>query len=301
MRQGDMIEGKIVKGIGGFYYVKAAGNIYECKARGNFRQKNTMLLVGDNVLISRFGNDDNRIEEVLERKNYLLHPAVANIDVLFIVSSTVCPSINSYLIDRMIAVAEKKEIESVVVFTKTDLSDSYKEYIPVYKKAGYKTVVCDNKKGTGAKEVAEVIKGKTCVLAGNTGVGKSALLNAIDPTCKAKTGETSKKLGRGRHTTRECSLFEIAGGYVADTPGFSSLESYETVSKEELPYCFREFEPYLGKCKFTSCTHVSEKGCAVCGAVEEGKISKMRHNNYVQMYNEVKDVEKWQEKKKDVH
>ncbi|MCD7722573.1 MAG: ribosome small subunit-dependent GTPase A [Clostridiales bacterium] len=292
-----MLKGKIIKGIGGFYYVEAAGNIYECKARGNFRQQKTTPLAGDNVLFSTFGENNNRIEKIETRKNYLLRPSVANVDLMFIVSSTVCPSVNTYLIDRMIAIAEHKGIESVVVFTKADLDSSYAEYCEIYEKAGYKTIICDNTRGTGANEAAALIKGKTCVLAGNTGVGKSSLLNAIDPSVNAQTGQTSKKLGRGRHTTRQSSLFAVAGGYVADTPGFSSLENGEIIFKEDLPGCFREFRPLLGGCRFASCTHICEKGCAVCEAVKNGDISELRHKSYVQMYNEVKDTQQWKIKK----
>lgn len=292
-----MLSGKIIKGIGGFYYVEAAGTVYECRARGNFRQQNTTPLAGDNVLISTFGEKDNRIEKIEPRKNFLLRPSVANVDLLFIVSSTVCPSVNPYLIDRMIATAEHKGIESVVVFTKTDLDNSYAEYREIYEKAGYQTIVCNNLTGEGAAEAAALISGKTCVLAGNTGVGKSSLLNAIDPALGVETGETSKKLGRGRHTTRQCSLFPLAGGYIVDTPGFSSFENGERIYKDELAACFREFRPLLGQCRFVSCAHVGEKGCAVCEAVKNGEISESRHKSYVEMYNEVKDIAEWERNK----
>ncbi len=295
-----MLKGKIIKGIGGFYYVKAAGKIYECKARGNFKKNNTMLFAGDNVIISTSGATDNRIEDVEERKNYLRRPSVANIDLLFIVSSTVSPSINPYLIDKMTAIAEYKQIDSVIVFTKSDLADRYIEYVEIYKKAGFRTIVCNNLSGEGSDEVANLIESKTCVLAGNTGVGKSSLLNSICPEFNVETGDTSKKLGRGKHTTRQNCLYEFAGGYIVDTPGFSSLEDFETIYKEDLPYCFREFLPYIGTCQFATCSHTSEKGCSICDAVKRNEIPVSRHKSYVQMYNEVKDIEKWRQKKKSV-
>lgn len=294
-----MIEGLIVKGIGGFYYVEAADGVYECKARGIFRKEKITPLVGDRVQISLNENAENTIDVIDKRKNFLVRPPLANIDRMFIVSSLVSPSVNTGVLDRMIALAEYKNIEPVIVFTKVDLYDNYSEYADIYAKAGFKVIVCDNTKGEGANEVRELISGKMCAFSGNTGVGKSSLLNAVDSRLGLTTGRTSKKLGRGKHTTRHCELFKINGGYVADTPGFSSLdiERCEKILKDDLPYCFREFRPYLEDCKFsTNCSHINDKGCAVKNAVEEGLISKSRHSSYVQMYNEVKDIKEWEQK-----
>jgi ribosome biogenesis GTPase len=226
----------------------------------------------------------------------LIRPPLANLDTLFIVSSIVDPKINPPIIDKLIAIAEFKHIEPVIVLTKTDLNSDYQQYIDIYESAGFKVVVCDNTTGSGADEIRAMLKGKICAFTGNTGVGKSTLLNNIFPNLDLATGETSKKLGRGRHTTRHCELFKTDGGYIADTPGFSSLdfERCEKILKDDLPYCFREFEPYLDNCKFTTCTHVNDKGCAVCQAVNDGKISKSRHDSYVTMYNDVKDIKQWQ-------
>lgn len=242
-----MIEGLIVKGIGGFYYVEAADGVYECKARGIFRKEKITPLVGDRVQISLNENAENTIDVIDKRKNFLVRPPLANIDRMFIVSSLVSPSVNTGVLDRMIALAEYKNIEPVIVFTKVDLYDNYSEYADIYAKAGFKVIVCDNTKGEGANEVRELISGKMCAFSGNTGVGKSSLLNAVDSRLGLTTGRTSKKLGRGKHTTRHCELFKINGGYVADTPGFSSLdiERCEKILKDDLPYCFREFRPYL--------------------------------------------------------
>lgn len=290
--------GKIIKGIGGFYYVDADDVIYECRARGSFRNQKVTPLVGDNVeiTVNEQYNAENTIDKILERNNELVRPPLANLDILFIVSSIVDPKINPLVIDKLIAIAEYKHIEPVVVITKIDKCSQFDEYIQIYKKAGFKVITCDNCAGTGADEIKELLKGKISAFTGNTGVGKSTLLNNIFPNLQLATGETSKKLGRGRHTTRHCELFKADGGYIADTPGFSSLdfERCEKILKDDLPYCFREFEPYLGLCKFNSCSHVNDKGCAVCEAVNNGIIPKSRHESYISMYNEVKDIKEWQ-------
>lgn len=292
--------GKIIKGIGGFYYVDADDTIYECKARGNFRKRGITPMVGDNVeiTVNQEGNGENTVDNILNRKNELVRPPLANLDTLFIISSIVDPKVNPLIIDKLVAIAEFKHIESVIVFTKIDKSDDYNEYKNIYEKSGFKVIVCDNTVGSGAGEIEAMLPGKISAFTGNTGVGKSTLLNNIFPHLNLETGETSKKLGRGRHTTRHCELFKVNGGYIADTPGFSSLdfERCEKILKEDLPYCFREFEPYLGQCKFNSCTHVNDKGCAVCEAVENGLIQPSRHNSYISMYNDVKDIKQWQMK-----
>ncbi|MBQ7203639.1 MAG: ribosome small subunit-dependent GTPase A [Eubacterium sp.] len=293
--------GKIIKGIGGFYYVEADDVIYECKARGNFRKQGISPLVGDNVEISVNEAElaENRIEKIYERKNVLVRPPLANLDRLFIVASLVDPTINTLILDKLIAIAEYKNIEPIIVITKTDLDDSYKKYEDIYISAGYKVVECDNESGKGADEIKELLKGKISAFSGNTGVGKSSLLNNIFPDLELATGETSKKLGRGKHTTRHCELFKVEGGYIADTPGFSSLdiERCEKIYKDDLPYCFKEFEPYLDKCRFqTNCSHINDKGCAVAQAVKDGEISPLRHQSYITMYNEVKDIKEWQKR-----
>jgi ribosome biogenesis GTPase len=293
-----MAKGKIVKGIGGFYYVDADDVIYECKARGNFRNDNLTPLVGDNVEFSINENAENRIEKIFERKNSLVRPPLANIDILFIICSLVDPKINTLITDRLIAVAEYKNIEPVIVLTKTDLEPDYSEYVSIYENAGFKVITVNNEDFNGGEVFKDLISGKVCAFTGNTGVGKSTLLNNLFPSLELETGETSKKLGRGKHTTRHSELFKYDGGYVADTPGFSSLDiqRYDKIMKEDLPYCFREFREYLGNCRFNSCTHVNDKGCAVCEALDEGKISKSRHSSYVAMFNEVKDIKEWQKK-----
>lgn len=290
------LNGIIIKITGGFYYVEADTCIYECKARGIFRKRGNSPLVGDYVVID-VPDDDSycSIEEIKERKNSLIRPALANLDTLVIVSSVVEPNVNTYIIDKMICAAVDKGIEPVIVFSKTDLK-SCDEYLEIYNKSGIRAIEYSSVTNKGLEEIKEVLSGKVSAFSGNTGVGKSTLLNALFPELELKTGEISDKLGRGRHTTRTVELFKCYGGYVADTPGFSTvdLDRYEIIKKDELQHCFPEFEQYIGDCKFTSCAHVCEKGCAVIQAVENGEISKSRHDNYVRMYNEVKDIKDWQ-------
>lgn len=290
--------GKIIKGIGGFYYVESADVVYECKARGSFRNQKITPLVGDNVEFSVNENAENTIDAICPRKNELVRPPLANLDTLFVVSSIVDPKINTLIIDELTAIAEYKHIEPVIVITKTDLDDLYIKYKEIYEKSGFTVITCNNVTGEGCDIVKSMLKGKISAFTGNTGVGKSSLLNALFPHLQLPTGETSKKLGRGRHTTRHCELFKVEGGYIADTPGFSSLdfERCEKILKDDLPYCFRDFRDYLGECKFNSCSHVNDKGCAVVQAVNDGIISDSRHNSYISMYNDVKDIKKWESK-----
>ena len=287
------LKGIITKGIGGFYYVEVANAIYECKARGIFRKNKISPLVGDVVEISINENAENTIDTILERKNSLIRPPVSNIDNLLIVVSTTDPKPNFYVIDKLIAIAEHKNIEPYIIISKTDLS-SYAEIVDNYKDAGINLIVLDNE--DSYNKIKEIMKDKISAFTGNSGVGKTTLLNKLDNTLNLSTGAISDKLGRGRHTTRQAQLFRVCGGYVIDTPGFSSLdfEKVEIIKKDELPYCFREFKEYLGTCKFTSCSHVNDKGCSICKAVKDGKISQSRHNSYIQMYNQAKEIKEWE-------
>lgn len=290
----EQIKGTIVKGIGGFYYVEAANVVYECKARGVFRKEKMTPLVGDKVIISINDNAENTIDEIAVRKNFLIRPPVANIDNLIIVASTVEPKPSTLVIDKLIAVAEHKNIEPYIVISKADLA-SAQELVEIYIFSGIKTIVISNETGEGIEEVKKIFKDKISAFTGNSGVGKTSLLNNLDSSLSLKTSEISQKLGRGRHTTRQAELFKVCDGYIMDTPGFSSFEIDKSnlILKDELPYCFREFREYLDNCKFTSCTHTCDKGCAVLNAVDEGKISKSRHSSYVQLYNEIKDIKEW--------
>ena len=292
------MQGKIVKQLSNFYYVECDGIIYECKPRGSFRKQGITPLVGDNVTFTvNDGDHENTLDVILERKNALVRPPLANLDKLFIIASVVDPKLNTLIIDKLIAIAEYKNIEPVVVITKTDLDDGWQEYAAIYRNAGFEVATCDNLTGSGADRIKELMKDSISAFTGNTGVGKSTLLNTLFPELKLQTGETSKKLGRGRHTTRHTELFKTEYGYIADTPGFSSLdiERCEKIMKDDLPYCFREFVPYLENCKFmTNCSHITDKGCAVLQALEDGKIARSRHESYVAMYNEVKDIKEWE-------
>ena len=292
------LNGIIIKSIGGFYYVEAADAVYECKARGSFRKKGIKPVVGDKVLISEQQSGYCAIDEVLERRNSIVRPPLANIDTLIIVVSTCSPQPNTLIIDKMTAAAVVKGIEPVVVLSKSDLS-SPEELLAIYRLAGIKAIEFSAVDGRGGEEILSLLPGKVTALTGNSGVGKSSLLNTLFPDLNLDTGDISKKLGRGRHTTRSVELYKVHGGYVADTPGFSTLdiERYELIEKEKLPEAFSEFEEFTGLCRFTSCSHTCEKGCAVIEAVEAGKISASRFESYKAMYNEVKDLKKWQQPK----
>jgi len=291
----NMESGIIIKGIGGFYYVEAADTIYECKLRGIFRKNKLTPFVGDHVNISLDEDGTCTVEEILPRKNFLIRPPISNIDQLIIVVSVCDPVPSTLIIDKIIAAAEDKEIEPIVVISKTDLQGS--EWLrEIYEKTGIPFYTISSATGEGISAVQALLNGKITAFTGNSGVGKSSLLNCIDERFHLQTGETSQKLGRGRHTTRQIELLKMGNGtYVADTPGFSSIsiERYDVIKKENLQYCFREFIPYLTRCKFASCSHTCEKGCAVIEAVENGLISKSRHASYITMYNELKDLKEW--------
>ncbi len=290
------IDGIIIKGIGGFYYVEAAdGIIYECKARGVFRKEKITPLAGDKVEISVDENNKNSIDKIYERRNMFKRPPIANVDKLVIVSSVCDPRPNLLIIDRLTAVAVYKNVEPIIVFTKNDLQ-SADEYIEIYKNAGFKTFAVSNETGEGIGEIKAVIENGVCVFTGNSGVGKSSLINRMYPDFALETGEISKKLGRGRHTTRHVELLKINNGYIADTPGFSSLdfETNDLIKKDELAFCFPDFSDYIDSCKFSTCAHVNDKGCRLIEAVNNGDVMRSRHESYVTMYNEVKDIKDWQ-------
>lgn len=290
-------KGLIMKSTAGFYYVRCDdGKIIECRARGIFRKQKISPLVGDRVVIEHEG-EKGTVAEIGERKNYLIRPPVANLDKLVIVSSVTEPAPSLLIIDKLTAIAVDKNIEPVVVFSKSDLADA-EEYVNIYSKAGIQSFAISSKTGDGVDKLKDVFNGNVCALTGNTGVGKSSLLNCIAPELTLATSHISNKLGRGRHTTRTVELYELFGGYIADTPGFSSLdfENSEIILKENLPFCFPEFDKYIGQCKFVSCAHIGEKGCAVCLAADSGEIGKTRLDSYKMMYDEVKDYKEWNKK-----
>lgn len=300
----ETINAVILKANSGFYYVRpdnaddtAGEGILECHARGIFRKKHITPLVGDRVLVSREGKTST-VEEILERKNSLIRPPVANIDFLIIVASTTQPVPNLLIIDRLTAMAKEKNIEPYVVFSKGDISD-VGELCDIYNKAGITSFEASGVTCDGIDRLKEIIRGRVGAFTGNSGVGKSTILNALDPTLLQVTGEISKKLGRGRHTTRIVELFPVCGGYIADTPGFASLDigRFEPILKDDLQYAFPEFEPYINSCRFTGCSHTKEEGCAVLEAVNDGKIPKSRHQSYCEMYEEARQIKEWELKK----
>lgn len=292
------MDGIIIKALGGVYTVEASDGVYECKARGIFRKKNISPVCGDSVEFSLESDGSGIIESIGERKSLLIRPPLANLDMLVFVSSTCEPRPNLLLLDKFIAIAVYKKIEPIVVFTKIDKT-SCSELADIYEKAGIKTFQADNTTGEGSAEVKAVLEGKLSAFTGNTGVGKSSLLNNMFPQLGLATNEISRKLGRGKHTTRHVELYKLdKGGYIADTPGFSSFDTnrYDIIFKDKLADCFAEFADYTDKCRFPDCSHTKEKGCAVIEAVKNGEIARSRHDSYVEMYEQAKQIKEWEYK-----
>lgn len=288
------MNGYILKGIGGFYYVRTPDGVVECKPRGLFRKQKITPVAGDEVTLE-MENGAAVIAAIAPRKNVFVRPPVANLDVLFLVASTTQPTPSTLVLDKLSAIAVDKGVQPVIVCTKGDLSET--AFLQqAYAHSTLPVICVDYATGAGLEELKTWISGRLCAFCGNSGVGKSTLLNALVPELAQQTGEISQKLGRGRHTTREVTIFEAFGGRIADTPGFASLEAGRAgfIPKENLEQVFPEFGPYLGKCQFTGCSHRSEKGCAVRAAVEAGELSPSRYASYCAMYDEVKDVKDWQ-------
>lgn len=289
------LNGILMKSIGGFYYVRCDSKEYECKARGSFRKSGNSPVVGDKVVISVPEEGFASIEEIKPRINKLKRPALANIDTLVIVCSTVDPEPNFTVIDKMTAAAVNNNMIPAIVVSKNDLK-SGERIAEIYRNSEFPVFLCSPDDTEDVNRLKAFLKGKVSAFTGNSGVGKSTLINRIFPELELQTGQISRKLGRGKHTTRVVELFEIDGCFVADTPGFSTvdLQRYEMIDKTQLQYCFPEFEKYLGECQFTSCSHTCEKGCRILQAVADGEIEPSRHKSYVAMYNEVKDIKEWE-------
>ena len=287
----------IQKSLGGFYYVKTDEGVVECKPKGIFRKQRITPVAGDTVTLER-ERDATVIAAIGPRKNLFVRPPIANLDVLFLVASTVQPAPSTLVLDKLSAIAVDKGAEPVLIITKGDLA-SDERLAAAYAHAGLPCIRVDYATGAGLEAIRARIAGRLCAFCGNSGVGKSTLLNALSPELGRQTGAISQKLGRGRHTTREVEIFETLGGRVADTPGFASLDLERAcyIPKEDLEYAFPEFAPYLGKCRFTGCSHRSEAGCAVRQALAEGRISPSRYESYCAIYDEVKDVKDWERKK----
>ena len=286
-----MIEGIILKGIGGFYYVDTAEGLIECKARGRFRKTVGKPIVGDRVTLEIQPEDGTGyLQTIAPRKNSLIRPAVANLDLVVAVASAAPPVTDPFLIDKVTAIAVHKNMDALVVINKTDANPGDELY-ETYRKSGIEVLRVSAHTGEGIDALRERIRGRVSAFAGNSGVGKSSVLNRLDSSFGAEVGAISDKIGRGKHTTRHVELFRLPNGaLVADTPGFASFDT----DVPELQYAFPEFEPYIGQCKFTGCAHVKEKGCAVLAAVENGEIAKTRHESYVKLYESVKDLKEWE-------
>ena len=277
----------------------AAGETLTCRARGKFRKEGLSPLVGDRVAVRELGNGEGYVEEILPRRNAFQRPAVANIDQLVIVASGAIPVTDPFLIDRMSAVAALKDCGVVLLLNKHDL-DPAEELYRIYTAAGFPTLRVSAETGEGMAELEDLLSGKLSAFTGNSGVGKSSILNRLDPRFALKVGEVSQALGRGRHTTRHVELFRLPNGAeIMDTPGFSSFEAEELnwELKQHLPETFLEFRPYLGQCRFVGCSHTKEKGCAVLEAVRHGEIQKSRHQSYLRLYEELKPLKEWEQKK----
>ena len=288
------MQGKIVKGIAGFYYVHVVeSGLYECKAKGVFRKEKIKPLVGDLVEIDILDEEEKKgnIVDVLERKNELIRPAVANVDQALVVFAVTKPKPHFNLLDRFLIMMESKGIPVILCFNKKDIATEpeIEKIKEIYESCGYQMIFTSAVENENIEEVKQLLRGKTTVIAGPSGVGKSSLINIFQPNVQMETGTISEKIERGKHTTRHSELIWIENGtYIMDTPGFSSLYTNE-FEKEELKYYFTEFAPFEGQCRFQGCDHVHEPGCAVKVAIEEGKIHTVRYENYLEMYKELKD------------
>lgn len=292
------MQGKIIKGIAGFYYVYVSeAGVYECKAKGVFRNKKIKPLVGDNVLIDIISDSEHtgNITDILQRKNELIRPAVANIDQAMIVFASLSPEPNFNLLSRFLVMMEYNRIDTVICFNKTDQVDNciLDKMIKDFSGCGSRIITSSVTENKGIDEIREVLQNKTTALAGPSGVGKSSILNSVFPEAETRTGEISEKINRGKHTTRHTEIFNITGDtFVLDTPGFTSLD-YDVVEDKDLRFYFNEFTEYEGKCRFNGCVHVNEPDCAVKAAVIEGRISELRYKIYTDMYNELKNKRKY--------
>lgn len=292
------MQGKIIKGIAGFYYIYAENDeVYECKAKGIFRKDNRKPLVGDNVEIEVLDEQEKEgsVTAILPRKNSLIRPAVANVDQAFVIFAMENPKPNFMLLDRFLIMMEKENVPAVICFNKKDLATEEElEFLyETYKSCGYQVILSSTFNGEGLEEIREILKGKTTVVAGPSGVGKSSITNALQENVQMETGEISKKLKRGKHTTRHSQVIPVGKDtYLMDTPGFSSLYLTD-MEEQDLKDYFPEFRKYDEECRFQGCRHIHEPGCRVKEALEDGKISSIRYEDYLSLYEELKEKRRY--------
>ncbi|MBC8571712.1 ribosome small subunit-dependent GTPase A [Jingyaoa shaoxingensis] len=291
------MRGKIIKGIAGFYYVQTTEGLYECKAKGIFRKEKIKPLVGDDVEISVTDKDKKtgNVDQILPRKNTLIRPAVSNIDQVLVIFAAASPKPNLNLLDRFLVSMEKQGVPAVICFNKQDMVEEEEQHRlrHIYENSGCRVLFTCAEKNQGIRQVRELLNGKTTAVAGPSGVGKSTMVNLLAPEAQMETGEISKKIDRGKHTTRHSEILLVGERtYICDTPGFTSLAVWD-MEKEELKDYFREFGEYEGQCRFQGCTHTHEPGCRVKEALDEGKISRQRYDNYLEMYTELKEKRRY--------
>ena len=287
--------GRIVRSLSGFYEVQTEQGPVTCKARGHFRKEGITPLTGDLAEITATGRK-GMLERILLRKNSFVRPAVANLDGLVIFAANVNPVTEPFLIDRVAAIAGNQEVPVILCVNKTDL-DPARALVEIYQRAGFPVIATSAQTGEGVEELRRAISGKLTAFTGNSGVGKSSILNRLLPELNLLTGEVSDKLGRGRHTTRHVELYALGNDtYVADTPGFSSFDTdkMEVILKENLQFAFPDFAPYIGKCRFHDCAHLKEPGCAVTEALARGEIQKSRYDSYVRLYEKAREIKTWE-------
>ena len=289
------LTGRIVRSLSGFYDVQTEQGIITCRGRGVLRKGAESPLTGDMVEIT-VEKGKGMVEKILPRRNRFIRPAVANIDALVVFAANVNPVTEPFLIDRVAAIAGDREVPVILCVNKCDL-DPAVDLIRIYRHAGFSVIQASAETGEGVEELRDLIRGKLVAFTGNSGVGKSSMLNCLCPDLALPTGEVSEKLGRGRHTTRHVQLFDLGDGtYVADTPGFSSFDTdqMEVLLKENLQYAFPDFAPYLGACQFHDCSHRAEPNCAVRKAVENGDIEKTRYDSYLRLYEKASQIKQWE-------